>query len=253
MLDQRFPHPYDVWLCDEDPTPEVLEWCSSSAECKSPAARASRIPQPQWPRRTRCKEGNLAYFYDRSGYRDYDVVAQLDCDHVPAPTYLARDGPALRGPGDRLRGRAQRERFQRPGLMVGPGQAAPRSTFHGPVQLGHADGLAPSCIGSHYTVRTQALRTIGGHWSGAGGGLLHLIPRSRPLGGNPPSPTPRKHTVRARIPSPPWSHRSSSGPGAWSCCFYGHGAPPLAAAFLAAANPFPLRTVLLSAAVSSPP
>jgi cellulose synthase/poly-beta-1,6-N-acetylglucosamine synthase-like glycosyltransferase len=45
--------------------------------------------RPHWPRRTRCKEGNLSWFYDNWGYADYDVVAQLDCDHVPGPTYLA--------------------------------------------------------------------------------------------------------------------------------------------------------------------
>ena len=41
-----------------------------------------------WPRRTKCKEGNLAYFYDHWGYRNYDVVAQLDCDHRPSRSYL---------------------------------------------------------------------------------------------------------------------------------------------------------------------
>ena len=36
------------------------------------------------------------------------------------------------------------------------------ATLHGPVQLGHNGGLAPVCIGSHYAVRTRALREIGG-------------------------------------------------------------------------------------------
>ncbi|NMM92710.1 N-acetylglucosaminyltransferase, partial [Rhodococcus sp. SRB_17] len=33
---------------------------------------------------------------------------------------------------------------------------------HGPVQLGHNRGLAPISIGSHYAVRTAAVRSIGG-------------------------------------------------------------------------------------------
>ena len=41
-----------------------------------------------WPRRTRCKEGNLAYFYDHYGYERYDFVVQLDADHVPQKDYL---------------------------------------------------------------------------------------------------------------------------------------------------------------------
>jgi hypothetical protein len=36
------------------------------------------------------------------------------------------------------------------------------ASFHGPFQAGHIAGLAPSCIGSHYAVRTAALREIGG-------------------------------------------------------------------------------------------
>ncbi|TGQ50748.1 N-acetylglucosaminyltransferase, partial [Mesorhizobium sp. M1C.F.Ca.ET.212.01.1.1] len=41
-----------------------------------------------WPRRTRCKEGNLAFFYDHYGYERYDFVAQMDADHRPTQTYL---------------------------------------------------------------------------------------------------------------------------------------------------------------------
>ena len=36
------------------------------------------------------------------------------------------------------------------------------AVFHGAFQLGHSDGWAPACIGSHYAVRTAALRDIGG-------------------------------------------------------------------------------------------
>jgi cellulose synthase (UDP-forming) len=36
------------------------------------------------------------------------------------------------------------------------------SAFHGPYQAGCNGGYAPSCIGSHYAVRTRALRDIGG-------------------------------------------------------------------------------------------
>ncbi len=36
------------------------------------------------------------------------------------------------------------------------------ATFHGPFQLGYSDGYAPLCIGSHYAVRTAAIREIGG-------------------------------------------------------------------------------------------
>ncbi|GLB67893.1 glycosyltransferase [Arthrobacter mangrovi] len=162
MLGQKFPHPYDVWLADEDPTDEVLVWCRGNGVNVSSRKGVDAYHRAEWPRRTKCKEGNLAYFYDNWGYDLYDVVVQLDCDHVPAPTYLAEmvrpfsdpsigyvAAPSVNDSNAReswsARGRLHRE-----------------ATFHGPVQLGHSDGLAPSCIGSHYAVRTEALASIGG-------------------------------------------------------------------------------------------
>ncbi|MFJ8297185.1 glycosyltransferase family 2 protein [Streptomyces sp. NPDC094447] len=162
MLDQRFPYPYDVWLCDEDPTEEITAWCRAHGVAVSCRYGRADYHRAEWPRRTRCKEGNLAFFYDHWGYERYDVVAQLDCDHVPGPHYLSEvvrpfadpsvgyvAAPSVcdsnAGQSWAARGRLQRE-----------------AMFHGPVQLGHSGGLAPVCIGSHYAVRTRALRDIGG-------------------------------------------------------------------------------------------
>ncbi|MFF2780216.1 glycosyltransferase family 2 protein [Streptomyces sp. NPDC058052] len=162
MLDQDYPHAYDVWLCDEDPSEEILGWCQKRGVRVSCRRGRADYHRADWPRRTRCKEGNLAFFYDHWGYELYDVVAQLDCDHVPGPDYLGEvvrpfADPAVgyvaapsvcdsnAGESWAARGRLHRE-----------------AMFHGPVQLGHSAGLAPVCIGSHYAVRTRALRDIGG-------------------------------------------------------------------------------------------
>jgi cellulose synthase (UDP-forming) len=80
MLSQRFDAPYDVWLCDEDPSEEILTWCRGRGVRVSTRRGQPEYHRAQWPGRTKCKEGNLAFFYDRFGYRDYDVVAQLNCD-----------------------------------------------------------------------------------------------------------------------------------------------------------------------------
>jgi cellulose synthase (UDP-forming) len=162
MLGQRFAHPFDVWLCDESPTGEIRDWCGGNGVKLSTRFEVADYHRVTWPRRTRCKEGNLAFFYDNGGYDDYDVVAQLDCDHVPEPDYLTEmvrpfaddaigyvAAPSVcdtnAGQSWAARGRLHRE-----------------ATFHGPAQLGHSAGLAPVCIGSHYAVRTDALRDIGG-------------------------------------------------------------------------------------------
>lgn len=162
MLKQRFPHPYDVWLCDENPGPEVLAWCEQRGVQVSSRHGIAEYHQSQWPRRTRCKEGNLAYFYDRQGYRDYDVVAQLDCDHVPAPTYLAEMVRPFADPAIGYVAAPSVNDSNATASWSARGRLHREASFHGPVQLGHSDGLAPSCIGSHYAVRTHALKTIGG-------------------------------------------------------------------------------------------
>jgi cellulose synthase/poly-beta-1,6-N-acetylglucosamine synthase-like glycosyltransferase len=162
MLRQRMPYAYDVWLADERADAETLAWCQANGVRVSTREGVAEYHRSEWPRRTRSKEGNLAYFYDHWGYRDYDVVAQLDADHRPAPTYLREIVRAFADP--------------RVGYVAAPsvcdanageswaarGRLYKEATFHGPQQAGGHHAIPPTCIGSHYAVRTQALREIGG-------------------------------------------------------------------------------------------
>ncbi|GLP64738.1 N-acetylglucosaminyltransferase [Streptomyces sp. TUS-ST3] len=162
MLRQDFPHPYDVWLCDEDPTEEILDWCEANAVRVSCRRGVPAYHRDAWPRRTRCKEGNLAHFYDHWGYCEYDVVVQLDVDHVPHPRYL---GEMVRPFADPAVGYVAAPSVCDANARTSwsaRGRLHREATFHGPMQLGHSDGLAPLCIGSHYAVRTRALQDIGG-------------------------------------------------------------------------------------------
>jgi cellulose synthase/poly-beta-1,6-N-acetylglucosamine synthase-like glycosyltransferase len=161
MLGQRYPYPYDVWLCDEDPAPQVLDWCVERGIRVSTRRESPEYHRAVWPRRTRCKEGNLAYFYDHWGYRDYDVVAQLDCDHVPAPGYLLE---MVRPFVDPVIGYVAAPSIcdsNATASWAARGRLFAEASFHGPLQAGH-HGIAPVCIGSHYAVRTTALRQVGG-------------------------------------------------------------------------------------------
>ncbi|MFB6957473.1 glycosyltransferase family 2 protein [Streptomyces sp. NPDC056309] len=162
MLAQRFPHPYDVWLCDEGPTPEAEAWCRAHGVRVSSRRGVEGYHRSSWPRRTRCKEGNLAWFYDRHGYDEYDVVAQLDCDHVPEPTYLAEVVRPFADPAIGYVAAPSVCDANADVSWAARGRLYREGGYHGPFQLGHNGGLAPSCIGSHYAVRTSALRDIGG-------------------------------------------------------------------------------------------
>ncbi len=160
MLSQS--HPHDTWLADEDPQPETIAWCRKHRVRISTRKGIQEYHRSNWPRRTKCKEGNLAYFYDKYGYEKYDFVAQLDADHVPEPGYL----------------KAMLRPFVDPkvGYVAAPSicdanaheswvvnaRLFAEATLHGSLQAGYNNGWAPLCIGSHYAVRTAALKEIGG-------------------------------------------------------------------------------------------
>ncbi len=153
---------HDTWLADEDPDSETLAWCRAHGVQVSTRKGVEAYHRREWPRRTRCKEGNLAYFYDHYGYAAYDVVSQLDADHVPQPGYLQA---ILEGFDD-----------PRAGYVSAPSVCSSNADdswaarmrlyaeapFHGGIQMGYSNGWAPMCIGSHYAVRTRALRDVGG-------------------------------------------------------------------------------------------
>lgn len=162
MLNQDVNFPYDVWLADEAPTGEIRDWCASHGVSVSTREGLDHYHRSEWPRRTRCKEGNLAYFYDTHGYTDYDIVAQFDCDHVPAPGYLAA---ILRPFGDPDVGYVAAPSIcdlNRSESWSGRGRLFSEAHIHGPFQLSHNGGLTPTCIGSHYAVRTSSLARAGG-------------------------------------------------------------------------------------------
>jgi cellulose synthase (UDP-forming) len=160
MLAQDYPH--DTWLADEDPDPETIAWCEEHGVRISTRRDRPDYHRTEWPRRTRCKEGNLAFFYDSYGYENYDFVSQFDADHVPDPGYLR----AVLAPfGD-----PQVGYVSAPSICsrnAGNSWAArsrlySEAVHHGALQAGYSKGWAPMCVGSHYAVRTAALKQIGG-------------------------------------------------------------------------------------------
>ena len=160
MLSQVYPH--DTWLADEDPAPEVIIWCRNHNVAISTRKGDPEYQRYDWPRRRKCKEGNLAYFYDHYGYDRYDFVVQMDADHVPAPGYLEAmlhpfvnpavgyvSAPSICDANARQSWAARARLYA-------------EASLHGSLQAGYSAGWAPLCIGSHYTVRTRALKDIGG-------------------------------------------------------------------------------------------
>ncbi len=160
MLAQDYPH--DTWLADEAPDDATRAWCAAHGVRISSRQGIAAYHRAEWPRRTRCKEGNLAYFYDTWGYDTYDIVAQLDSDHVPQPGYLREmlrpfadpkvgyvSAPSICSANTRESWAARTRLYS-------------EAAFHGVFQAGYSAVLTPMCIGSHYAVRTVALKQAGG-------------------------------------------------------------------------------------------
>lgn len=160
MLAQTVRH--DTWLADEDPSPETIDWCRRRGVFISTRRGRADYHRTTWPRRTRCKEGNLAFFYDHYGYDRYDFVAQMDADHVPEPDYLWH---MLRPFADPSVGYVSAPSIcdsNADQSWSARGRLYAEASMHGALQVGHNGSLAPLCIGSHYAVRTLALKQIGG-------------------------------------------------------------------------------------------
>lgn len=160
MLAQDVPH--DTWLADEDPSPSTLAWCREHGVFVSTRKGRADYHRQSWPRRTRCKEGNLAFFYDHYGYERYDFVSQLDADHVPEPGYLFN---ILRPFADPAVGYVSAPSIcdrNAHESWAARGRLYAEASMHGSLQAGYNGGFAPLCIGSHYAVRTAALKEIGG-------------------------------------------------------------------------------------------
>lgn len=162
MLRQDFPYPYATWLADEDPARETLCWCRQHGVKVASRKGVAEYHRATWPRRTRCKEGNLAYFYDHWGYQRYDIVVQLDADHVPTPGYLKEMVRPFADPAvGYVAAPSICDKNHQESWAV-RGRLFAEAPFHGVMQAGYNGGYAPSCIGSHYAVRTKALKMIGG-------------------------------------------------------------------------------------------
>lgn len=160
MLAQDVVH--DTWLADEDPQAEIVIWCEQKGVKISTRKGVDAYHRTTWPRRTRCKEGNLAYFYDHYGYPNYEFVVQLDADHVPSKGYLRE---MLKPFADPTIGYVSAPSIcdtNAKDSWSARGRLYIDAHMHGLLQAAYSSGWAPLCIGSHYAVRTKALSEIGG-------------------------------------------------------------------------------------------
>lgn len=151
----------DVWLLDEGDDAEVRRRCAELG-----VRHFSRKGRPEWnqpsgPFRARTKHGNHNAWRSRYEHR-YDVVAQMDPDHVPFPNFLERTLGYFADPDVAFVVAPQvygnlRESF------VARGAAELAYIFHGIIQRGGNGHDAPLLIGTNHLYRPTAFAQIGGY------------------------------------------------------------------------------------------
>lgn len=160
LADNEIPH--DTWIADEDPSEETLAWCKAHGVRVSCRKGVKEYNNPTFPRRTRCKEGNLAYFYDHWGYDLYDFVVQMDADHTPLPGYLKAMLLGFHNPRIGYVSAPSICEYNAKDSWVARGRLFTEAVMHGAMQAGANGDWVSMCIGSHFAVRTRALKEIGG-------------------------------------------------------------------------------------------
>ena len=94
------------------------------------------------------------------GYAQYDIVAQFDCDHIPAPTYLTTCLPAFMDSSIGYVAAPSVNSLGSSNSWAARGRLHYEAVFHGAGQAAWFPGWMPVCIGSHYTVRTAHLKSV---------------------------------------------------------------------------------------------
>jgi cellulose synthase (UDP-forming) len=151
----------DVWLLDEGDDPEVRRRCERIG-----VRHFSRKGRPEWnqpagPFKARTKHGNHnAWRAAHEG--EYDVVAQMDPDHVPYPNFLERTLGYFADP-DTAFVVAPQVYANLTESFVARGAAELAYLFHGVIQRGGNGRGAPLLIGTNHLYRPAAFRQIDGY------------------------------------------------------------------------------------------
>ena len=161
MREVRYRGHVDVWILDEGDDPAVKATAERLGVHHFSRKGIPRYNQPAGPFRARTKAGNHNAWRD-SYEHFYDVVAQMDPDHVPRPCFLERTIGYFRDPDVAfvVAPQVYGNMYQ---SWVAHGASVQQYLFSGVVERG-GNGLdAPLLIGTNHLYRPAAWREIGGY------------------------------------------------------------------------------------------
>jgi cellulose synthase (UDP-forming) len=161
MREVEFPGEVDVWILDEGDDPLVRRAADALGVRHFSRRTRAEYNQPSGPFRSRTKAGNHNAWRAEHEHA-YDIVAQMDPDHVPLPCFLDRTLGYFRDPDVAFVVAPQVYGNMYDGF-VQHAAAAQSFVFTGVIQRG-GNGLgAPLLIGTNHLYRTTAWAAIGGY------------------------------------------------------------------------------------------
>lgn len=161
MREVRYRGDVDVWILDEENSPAVRAMAARIGVLHFTRKGRFEYNQPSGPYRARTKAGNHNAWRDEHEWR-YDIVCQMDPDHVPFPCLLERTLGYFRDPdtafvvGPQVYGNVH-------DTFVSRGASVQQYLFSGVVERA-GNGLdAPLLIGTNHLYRPSAWAQIGGY------------------------------------------------------------------------------------------
>jgi cellulose synthase (UDP-forming) len=151
----------DVWLLDEGDSPEVQRRCEAIGVRHFSRKGVDRWNQAEGPFKRKTKHGNHNSWREEHASH-YDVVAQMDPDHVPFPHFLERTLGYFSDPdvgyvvAPQVYGNMHES-------FVARGSAQMSYMFHGVTQRGGNKFGAPILIGTNHLYRPSTFAVIGGY------------------------------------------------------------------------------------------
>lgn len=161
MQKVRYPGQVDIWILDEGNDPRVKAMAKKLGVKHFSRRGRPEFNQPDGPFRAKTKAGNHnAWRFTHEHV--YDVVAQMDPDHVPLPSFLERTVGYFRDPDVAFVVAPQVYGNMYGGWVV-HGASVQQYLFSGLIERG-ANGLgAPLLIGTNHLYRPLAWALIDGY------------------------------------------------------------------------------------------
>lgn len=160
----RHPEPFDVWILDEENDPEVRALCARLGVRHFSRHGIEKYNQPSGPFKARTKAGNHNAWRDAYA-ADYDVVGQMDPDHIPTEDFLEKTLGYFRDPDVGFIIAPQVYYRNADASWIARGADEANFGFSAITQRGANFLGMPVFIGSNHLARSAALDSVGGYAS----------------------------------------------------------------------------------------